>query len=86
MGANCPVVRETDDLQRMLDGLRQRDGGESINSPVIAVVRPDATFRSGQRIVGLVTPENINELVMIRGASQRQATTGHERGGDGRAG
>ena len=72
MQAKCPIASENDDLQTVLDALRQPESGDAIESPIIAVVRPDPLRRSGRRIVGLVTPENISELVMIRGAAPRR--------------
>jgi Zn-dependent protease len=64
----CPSVREQEDLQSVLDRL-YRDGRlESGECPVIPVVRPEGPRGSGGRIVGLITPENLTELVMVLGA------------------
>jgi Zn-dependent protease len=80
----CATAREGEDLRRVLDRARTARGVDDGSSPdgeeargVIAVVRgsgPEA------RIVGVVTQENVAELVMLReaadGVSRRVSTAG----------
>lgn len=72
------TVNEGDDLRQSLE--RARCGGESADGlaagecPVIAVVRADPSLRSGRRLVGMVTPDNLTELVMLREAVSGVAT------------
>ena len=37
---------------------------------MIAVVRPDPSDPASPRIVGLITPDNLTELVMLRAATR----------------
>ncbi|MBX3378093.1 MAG: site-2 protease family protein [Phycisphaeraceae bacterium] len=70
MRRGCPTVDERLDLREALEASKAA-GGESPagqGSPILAVVRVDPTVPSHRRIVGLVTPENVTELVMLREA------------------
>ena len=69
MVPDCPTVTEDDDLQPALERIRAAATGRSGPSPVITVVRSDAAGR--RRIVGLITADNVLELVMLRTAAQR---------------
>jgi len=62
----CPTITEDEELQPALERIRAAatDGPPT----VIAVVRSDAA--AGVRIVGLVTAENVTELVMLRSAAE----------------
>lgn len=75
MRSPCAPALETEDLQLALERARRRPGqggqgdaaGESVDGcPLIAVLRREGP--QGVRIVGLITPDNITELVMVRTA------------------
>jgi Zn-dependent protease len=76
------VVGENEDLRQCLERTRidgnADDGTLPAEGPVIAVVRPDSSLPSGTRLVGMVTPDNLMELVMLRQAtsSARSPTRG----------
>lgn len=69
----CEMAREGEDLRRVLERIRTARGegatpdGEEARG-VIVVVRGDG---AGARIVGVVTQENVAELVMLREAAGR---------------
>lgn len=72
----CATVSEHDDLQSALERARapgHREGTPGQSSAeclVIAVVRPDPRDPASPRIVGLITPDNLTELVMLRAATK----------------
>lgn len=72
----CATVGENDDLRSALERARasgQREGTPGQSSAeclVIAVVRPDPRDPASPRIVGLITPDNLTELVMLRAATR----------------
>ncbi len=76
MHPGCASVGEDDDLRAALERARASAAPEDAppthaGCPVIAVVRPapgsSGTVRPGAKIVGLITPDNLTELVMLRG-------------------
>ncbi len=81
MRAPCTNVSEDDDLATALERVRSApapsDGDAAPEGcPVIAVVRRERAASSGavrSRIVGLITPENLTELVMHRAAARRHS-------------
>ncbi|MBX3356539.1 MAG: site-2 protease family protein [Phycisphaeraceae bacterium] len=60
-----PFAREDDDLREVLERARQGEGGVP---PIIGVVRSDHVG-APLRLVGLITAENVTELVMLRHAA-----------------
>ncbi len=72
----CATVGENDDLRSALERARasgQREGTPGQSSAeclVIAVVRPDPRDPASLRIVGLITPDNLTELVTLRAAAR----------------
>jgi Zn-dependent protease len=73
--AGCRTVREEDDLRSALDRADHEPMDSSghaeahAHCPVIVVLRDDRDLPGGRRIVGLITPDNVSELVMLRSAS-----------------
>jgi Zn-dependent protease len=75
MHTSCATVGEDEDLRTGLDRARASAAPEAaaVGCPVIAVVRPapghapDRIHRPAGRIVGLITPDNLTELVMLAG-------------------
>ncbi len=73
MQTGCATVGENEDLRSALERARASAAPEHAHAgcPVIAVVRPppgpDGRVRAGAQIVGLITPDNLTELVMLRG-------------------
>lgn len=69
-----PVVREDEDLRAALERAREAaDAGVDDGAAIIAVVRDDPSRPGRPRLVGLVTPENVTELVMLRHAARTAA-------------
>ncbi len=71
----CETAREGEDIRRVLERIRSARGGGEGSTPdgeeargVIVVVRGEG---AGARIVGVVTQENVAELVMLREAAGR---------------
>lgn len=68
----CPAVGEHEDLRESLERARSPvDGAPPVTPgecPLIAVVRPYPTDSARSLIVGLVTPDNLTELIMLRAA------------------
>jgi len=71
MTEGCPTVRIDEPLQPSLERIRAEAADGAGGSPVIAVVAADESGRD--RIVGLVTSENVTELVMLRSAVRQTA-------------
>jgi len=93
MRVACATVGENDDLRSALErarGSRQREGTPGHSSAeclVIAVVRPDPRDPASPRIVGLITPDKLTELDMLRGGDEderREASDVARPGGEGR--
>jgi len=78
----CPSVGEHEDLRSALQRVRSAADSDtataatSSDCPVIAVVRPFPLDRAQSHIVGLVTPDNLTELIMLRAAMKDTAQTG----------
>lgn len=94
MRPGCATVGEDDDLRAALDRARSSAASEDSHAgcPVIAVVRPapgpDGRVRAGgvgARIVGLITPDNLTELVMLSGGLRDAGGAAHARAGTGPA-
>jgi stage IV sporulation protein FB len=67
MRHGCPLAAPEDDLRATLEAMRS--GATLESHPVIAVVASNA---DGPRIVGLVTGDNVTELVMLRNAALKR--------------
>jgi hypothetical protein len=80
----CQPVWEQEDLQVVLERARPKtvggggmgEDGAHGECPVIPVVRRDPATGGKHRIVGIITPDNLTELVMIRGAAERAGLRG----------
>lgn len=76
----CPTAREGDDLQTLMVRQETSDQGGGRPWPVVAVVRREAGLDGAAgmtRIVGIVTPENVMELMMVRSASGLRPAPAH---------
>lgn len=68
MRPGCPLAAPEDDLRATLDAVRAAAAGDA--PPLIAVVRNrPGTQGPRARIEGLITGENVTELVMLRSAA-----------------
>lgn len=73
MRPGCASVGADEDLRAALERARASAGSDAsqLGCPVIAVVCPVSVSRAGvakgSRIIGLITPDNLTELVLLRG-------------------
>jgi len=75
MRPGCDTVNEGDDLQIALEHVQATTTHKHAlgGCPVIAVVRPAASAGAAdyRRIIGIITPDNLSELVLLRGRTAR---------------